>query len=220
MGYAEERDARDRTFNFLILMLVGAALLCGLLGMIFSQTAAVVTEQGFTFRPTIFVAEPKSQNAVQETASNEKDDPTVGQPVRFRVLRANTLYLVTLQLTNLPNQSWFNAEVVLEDEKGNFLVSFVKELWHESGYDDGHWEEQDQKLKLKFTIEEPGVYVLKLRASANQSGAGQLKLEELVGGSYPAYAGLFLFLLLAIALSEWRYKFVSTLLGKTGDDDD
>jgi hypothetical protein len=219
MRYAEQ-DARNRTLDFLILMLVGAALICAMAGLFFSRTALVVSEQRFNYSPTAAAVLPKSTNAVPQKQVEEKDDPTVGQPVGFKVTKAHTLYLVTLHLDRIPNQSWFNAEVVLEDQKGNYLVSFVKELWHESGYDDGHWEELDQRLKLKFTIEEPGSYVLKLRASANQSGAGQLKLEELIGGSFPAFAGLFLFLFIAVVLSEWRHKLLSRLLGNTEDNDD
>ena len=62
---------------------------------------------------------------------------------------------------------WAAVYAELRDANGNTLFGFEEEFWHETGYDDGHWEEQVTEVLAKATIEEPGQYSVYVESETN-----------------------------------------------------
>ena len=97
--------------------------------------------------------------------------------------------------------SYVTAEIL--DSNKNYLFSFGKELWAESGYDQGTWYESDTKIASKFTIQKAGEYYLRLK-SKNSGGVlsninisvarkNGSSLPHLVAGVFGLLIGVFLY---------------------------
>ena len=48
------------------------------------------------------------------------------------------------------------------------LFSFGEELWHETGYDEGHWREQNNAFNMDITFPNPGTYYIRFSSESSQ----------------------------------------------------
>lgn len=64
-------------------------------------------------------------------------------------------------------QRWSFATVELLDENKEYLASFGGEFWHYAGYDDGHWEEEDDYYDATLRVPSKGTYFLRVQTESN-----------------------------------------------------
>ncbi|MCP4520231.1 MAG: hypothetical protein GY827_00805 [Cytophagales bacterium] len=82
--------------------------------------------------------------------------------------------------SDIENNQWVFLEVSAEDENETTLFSLGKELWKESGYDEGYyWAEDDRKLEYDFVLPE-GKTSLEIKCVETKSGS-----------AYPFYVHLY-----------------------------
>ena len=92
----------------------------------------------------------------------------------------------------------------------NYLFSFGDEFWHESGYDEGHWEETYKKMEMQAHFKEAGTYYLSVSAESNGSltdGGGYIITLERHRGSGLAFKWLWMISLgLSALVLLYRYR--------------
>lgn len=146
----------------------------------------------------------------------------------FEVDKYRAVYGLDLKISGLPQNSWTYLEGELLDEEQNYLFSFGRELWHETGVSEGeYWSESRTAHDLKFTIARPGRYYLNLKLDAGEIGGAvpdsvSLKLTRRLGSAMPhALFGL-LCLVPGLIIDLARRGTLGRLLAaaRAGDDDD
>ena len=71
---------------------------------------------------------------------------------------------------HLTSGQWNYIRGEVLDQDKNYLFSFGKELWAESGYDsEGPWQESDKSMRSKFTIQKAGTYYIRLTSENSQT---------------------------------------------------
>jgi hypothetical protein len=185
----------------MILLALFAAAIFAIAGL---WSAGSVEQKEFSFD-----WKPGTNSPAAEQEVNER---LAGQTGLFHVAEQNTVFRATVTTGPLPNNSWVAPELELVDFEGAFLMSFGKELWHETGYDEGHWDESDTEMQSKFTLDGPADYNLQLLATGTAGSTFRLRLERLRGSSLPATAALVIMLVLAVGLNEIRRQSVFRLL--------
>ena len=96
--------------------------------------------------------------------------PTGGELGPIRVKKDYSVYKikVTQDLGSYGTWSFVNGDVL--DENKNYLFSFGKELWKETGRDsDGTWSAKKTSFSLKVTLPKKGTYYLKFNTESNTS---------------------------------------------------
>ena len=73
----------------------------------------------------------------------------------------NSIYEITVRHAVPLNHSAY-IETELLDVNKEYLFSFGNEVWAESGYDEGYYEEKNYDFDFTFTVTNPGEYYLKL----------------------------------------------------------
>jgi hypothetical protein len=86
--------------------------------------------------------------------------PALSGPIYVKKHRETYNIEVT---ANIPKQSWMFIEGEVLDGEKDYLFSFGKELWHETGYDDGYWVENKNNYNIKVTFPNPGRYYLNFK---------------------------------------------------------
>ncbi|SMC71010.1 hypothetical protein SAMN05880593_10554 [Rhizobium sp. RU36D] len=105
--------------------------------------------------------------------------------------------------TNILVNRWSFVEAELLDNQKEYLFSFGKELWHETGNDDGVWEEADEAYEMKFTVAEPGDYYLKIKTQGDYTpGVITVSVASTVGSSVPHFAFGVITLVIGLVLNE------------------
>lgn len=109
-------------------------------------------------------------------------------------------------------QRWSFATVELLDENKEYLTSFGGEFWHYAGYDDGHWEEDEDEFDATLRVPSAGTYYLRVETESNVStselSAVSIELSEQVWWGDPAplqaagFVGIFLGMILVIIPAE------------------
>jgi hypothetical protein len=92
--------------------------------------------------------------------------------------------------------SWVQA--ILEDEEELELIAADRDMWDESGYDDGHWHESDLHGSTHFLVTKPGNYYVRMYTEPEGiPGGGQASfllkenvLAPLWPGLYSLLAGI------------------------------
>ncbi len=147
------------------------------------------------------------------------------------VTKPRTVYEITLR-TQLPRQSWQFIEAELLDAKKEYLFSFSKELYRESGRDsEGSWSETVNSLDMKLTVPAPGQYYLRfkvdggeLRGKTATDLATRTKLTVTVarklGSSIPhLWVGLIV-LIIGLVLNEIGNLTITRLVQRVAEKDD
>jgi hypothetical protein len=150
---------------------------------------------------------------------NSKDIATIG-PIKIQ--KYKEVYEITIA-SSLPENSWAFIEGEVLDARKNYLFSFGKELWHETGYDDeGAWRESDNSYSMKITFPNPGEYYLNLKKEGSynpiEPSEVQVTISKKLGSSIPHMVFGILSLLLGIILNEMRNKTIAKITGRMSND--
>jgi hypothetical protein len=117
----------------------------------------------------------------------------------------------------LPANSWAFVEGEVLDAGKNYLFSFGKELWHETGEDyEGVWVESDTHYVMKITLPELGQYYLNLKT---QGGYYPRTLDVVIskkrGSIIPHMVFGIVTILIGILLNEIQNETLSRTLRET-----
>ena len=78
-------------------------------------------------------------------------------------------YKISLSQNAIALKVWNAVDIEVLDAEKNYLFSFGDEFWHESGYDEGNWDESKKNMQMKVHFEKAGVYFLSISAESNAS---------------------------------------------------
>ncbi|MGM0443337.1 MAG: hypothetical protein ACQEQV_04035 [Fibrobacterota bacterium] len=115
----------------------------------------------------------------------------------LRIKRKNRVFRVKMKYSTsaMSNGEWaFGGGSVL-DSSGTHLFGFGESFWHETGYDsDGRWSESNNTYTSKFTIQEPGTYIIESKVYkpvSHSAGTADIRIQEIRGSSvYLTVAGI------------------------------
>lgn len=179
---ADARDlTSDDTFFWLAVVLTVFALLC-------------------------FVTSASLDKSSRDVLS-ERVAPTGGVIGPITTTSKNQSYHIEVSSSLPTDQTWKFVTVDVLDQKKDFLFAFGKELWKQSGIDEGQrWSERVTRFEHKFTLQERGSYYLKVNVELGNAVQREIRVhvKELKG------SGLAHFVLAIIAgalavLCGWIY---------------
>lgn len=181
-------------------------ILYGILSLITAWMFSMETERIFsdTIYPSIMA------ETTDDKEEEGRDIATVGP---ITVIKRGEVYSVNIA-SGLPANTWAFVEGEVLDAEKEYLFSFGKELWHETGYDDeGGWDEADGSYTMKITFPEPGQYYLHLKIESNY---GQTPLKVTIsqsrGSSIPHMVFGIFTLLIGVVLNEIYNKTLSHMI--------
>lgn len=126
-----------------------------------------------------------------------------GEGVRFGPIQlagAGRIYRLQLSGRMREESNWVQA--ILEDDQEQELFSSERDMWDESGYDDGYWHESDLNASRDFLVKKPGKYYVRIfsepepgRAPSGSASASFILKEKVVHPPYMAYFGILAFIL-------------------------
>jgi hypothetical protein len=174
---------------------VAMVFICfGLLGLltayIMSQPSTTyfnsrVTQSGPSLPPAAAKADPEdaAEDVAEARAHPITNYALVGP---FQVRKDNQVLFVRIQ-ADLARDSWSFVESEVLDARKDYLFSFGKELWHETGVDDeGAWVEVDRDYEMKMTIPAKGTYYLNIKTQGDKMPSSFLvAIGGAVGSSLP-----------------------------------
>lgn len=174
------------------------------------KTYSFNTAQQYQAQAPLYLGMPENMS--------EKSSNVVG-PINVR--RRGTVYEIGLY-ASLPVQSWSFIEGEVLDAEKEYLYSFGKELWHETGRDsDGAWRENKNHFKMKVTFPKPGTYYLnfKTEKSRNISNINAfVSVNKKRGSALPHFwLGIFL-VITGIILNEISKRTITKTLRRMSDD--
>jgi hypothetical protein len=90
--------------------------------------------------------------------------------------------------------SFVTSELLGADKQ--YLTGFGGGFWHEAGYDEGYWREQDASYQNKITVPEAGRYYLRFKTESDVTPSElsdiQVSVESNVGSSLPHHVAALL----------------------------
>jgi len=106
--------------------------------------------------------------------------------------------------SSLQKQSWAFIEGEVLDRNKEYLYSFGKELWYESGYDsEGSWTENNNAYSIDMTFPKAGTYYFRIKSEANKMPSGiSVMVTKSRGSALPHFWFGVLTLLIAIVLNQ------------------
>jgi len=136
--------------------------------------------------------------------SDQNELPDIGP---IKVPKNNTAYEIKI-VSRLPMSSWAFIEGEILDNQKEYLYSFGKELWYESGYDsDGQWIENNNDYSIDVTFPKAGTYYLHLKTSFNKApNSLQVTVARSRGSALPHFWFGVLITLIGIGLNESKNK--------------
>ncbi|MDL2260176.1 hypothetical protein LJB99_04815 [Deltaproteobacteria bacterium OttesenSCG-928-K17] len=249
--YWDERRAAELGRKALYGRLATALILIGLLSLgtayAFSVEMETTLQDKIGSPDFVLLTEPQRGDAPPQingdsaiAAGNGLDSPITNKtgpaakPGRTRIVLAGpftvdkykAVYSVEIKLAGLPDNSWAYVEGELLDENQNYLFSFGRELWRESGVDGGEaWSESALRHEVKFTIPKPGRYYINL--TLDQSGAFnearpsvvELKISRRLGSSLPHLVFGIICLGFGLLFSELCHGIIRSFSSLFSDDD-
>jgi hypothetical protein len=120
----------------------------------------------------------------------------VGEGVRFGPIALSgggKLYRLEINGSMREESHWVQA--ILEDEEEQELFSAERDMWDESGYDDGYWHESDLHASRDFIVRKAGNYFVRLYSEPDPgrmpgaTATASFRLKE--GVVYPVYLACF-----------------------------
>lgn len=116
---------------------------------------------------------------------------------------------------DIPINSWLFIEGELLDAKQNYLMGFGDELWHETGYDDGAWDETDNEYNLNLSMPEAGEFYLNFKTQGeSRPHRIRVNIYRTNGSSVPHLIFGILALLTGLVLNEIANRTFTTMLSK------
>ncbi len=189
----------------------------GIISLITAWIFSMETQRLFsdTVRTYVYPSMP-TQQAVAGESEEGKDVATIGP---ITVQRYKEVYEISIA-SGLPENSWAFVEGEVLDAEKDYLFSFGKELWHETGYDsDGAWRESDNNYSMKITFPQPGQYYINLKTEGSFTpDAVQVNISKKRGSSIPHMVFGVLTLLIGIILNEIRDKTLSRMARRMIND--
>lgn len=189
----------------------------GILSLITAWIFSMETQRLFsdTVRTYVYPSVP-TQHAIAGEQEEGKDVATIGP---ITVQKYKEVYEITIA-SSLPENSWAFVEGEVLDAEKDYLFSFGKELWHETGYDsDGAWRESDNNYSMKLTFPQPGQYYLNLKTEGSYNpDAVQVTISKKRGSSIPHMVFGIFTLLIGIILNEIRNKTLSRMARRMSND--
>ncbi|CAN7668849.1 hypothetical protein ASC89_27510 [Devosia sp. Root413D1] len=131
----------------------------------------------------------------------------------FTIARPGQSIWVSVK-ANLPVNSWVFIEGELLDARQNYLMGFGSELWHETGYDDGPWDETDNNYNLNLTIPEAGEFYLNFKTQGElRPERIEVNIRRTRGSNIPHLIFGIVTLLAGLVMNEIANRTVMKLLG-------
>jgi hypothetical protein len=190
----------------------------GILSLITAWIFSMETQRLFsdTVRTYVSPSVPSQEVVAGEQEDANKNVATIGP---ITVQKYKEVYKITIA-SSLPNDNWVFVEGEVLDAEKEYLFSFGKELWSETGYDDeGAWRESDNSYSMKITFPQPGQYYLNLKSSGSYNpDTVQVTISKKLGSSIPHMVFGIFTLLIGISLYEIRNKTLSKMARKLGND--
>jgi hypothetical protein len=169
----------------------------GLLGF---AVLALITAVGLTLRPAGFSTTeqvPPEEGLVGPIEISE-DNMRLGVEVRQEIDQASSQTF----------KRWSFVTVELLDENKQYLSSFGGEFWHEAGYDQERWQEDDETYQATLRVPSAGTYYLRLKTESDvqpsELSPAQIKMYEQarwgtpipfqIAGFFAVFFGLTLFI--------------------------
>lgn len=177
----------------------------GLLGLL---TAWILSWSAETlFRRSLPVASPAQPGPIEAGERFPSRDYALIGPLSVR--RANQVLRVSVT-ADVPLNGWSFVEGEVLDADREYLLSFGKELWHESGRDsDGPWNEADESYEMKLTIPHPGQYYLNIKAQGERLPTNiTVSVNRTYGSSIPHLVFGICALLGGLVLNEFANRTV------------
>lgn len=110
---------------------------------------------------------PPPDNLIGPIAAEPEEPSNLIGPIKVK--KRMEVYQISIR-AHLRQQSWSFIEGEVLDEDENYLFSFGKELWYESGRDsEGRWVENQNSFDIKVTFPKPGLYYLNFKTDSNVS---------------------------------------------------
>jgi hypothetical protein len=189
----------------------------GILSLITAWIFSMETQRLFsdTVRTYVSPSVP-SQQAVAGEQEEGKGVATIGP---ITVQRYKEVYEISIA-SSVPENTWSFVEGEVLDAEKDYLFSFGKELWSETGYDDeGAWRESDNSYSMKLTFPQPGQYYLNLKSSGSYNpDAVQVTISKKRGSSIPHFVFGIFTLLIGLVLSEVHKKTLTKMARRMSND--
>lgn len=121
----------------------------------------------------------------------------------FSVSNVRRPLRVSIRGANIPANTWSEVDVALVDDEENEYLLFTQELWHETGYDEGAWDESSLRGSYRFKLPEPGQYSIELTLDGESTGTKsdypvQVTVEERVWVTEYVLAAAVFMILMAV----------------------
>ena len=118
------------------------------------------------------------------------------------------IYKVKAHFDGMESSSYISGEVL--DEEKDTLYEFGKDLWHETGYDDGYYDESDRDMVAYLTFSEKGTYYIQFNTEEKAMSNFSITLEQMKG-SYVAHlqAGALVLIFVLILFYFLNMKWVN-----------
>jgi hypothetical protein len=185
----------------------------GIISLITSWVFSMETQRVFSDKVRTYVnPSVPTQHAVDDDQDEDeaRNEENIG-PITINGYKE--VYEITIA-TSLPENNWAFIEGKVLDAEKEYLFSFGKELWHETGYDyDGTWRESENNYSMKITFPQPGQYYLSLKTEGSYNlDEVQVTISKKLGSSIPHMVFGIFTLLVGIILNEIRNKTLSKIV--------
>ena len=105
---------------------------------------------------TLVLNKPDDTSALAAATHRVKDVPLhKGYP--FEVKQAGDVMRFSLR-GHMPDNAWKSVSVTMVDPNGNYLFTWLDELWTQSGYNDGYWTESRSEASFVQRFSKVGTY--------------------------------------------------------------
>lgn len=114
--------------------------------------------------------------AATETVRLDTNNPVASIPVNFE--DGSRPAVVSLKMEgSLPVNTYAEVDVSVVDPEDVELYVFSQEFWHETGYDEGQWDESDYSGSGKFIPGLDGTHDIEVELGERSSGINSLTVE-------------------------------------------
>ncbi|MFT4927898.1 MAG: hypothetical protein ACI8WB_004012 [Phenylobacterium sp.] len=87
----------------------------------------------------------------------------------FTVDEAKSSYQINVSQYPLQVGAWNAVDIEVLDANKQYVFGFGDELWRETGYDEGHWDESKNDVEMRMHFEKAGQYYLSISAQSNMT---------------------------------------------------
>lgn len=162
---------------------------------------------------------PMPSSVIEDMAAQgeAKNEQALIGPINVKKRRE--VYEISI-VASLPAQSWSFIEGEVLDQDKEYLFSFGKELWYETGRDaDGAWSENKNHYSIRVTFPQPGTYYLNFKTDSNKMPQnGVVKVTRKRGSALPHFWFGIIALVTGIVLNEIRNRTLIKIAGELSDD--